>query len=104
MWFFWGRRQRCDQLTHTTYNVIQHAPRFALAIFDPNDPVRYLVLDQPPANAMDLVALAEINEVAEALSLEKSVRVVMLRSALEPIFCTLKCDYMQRSLVQQRQR
>ena len=41
-----------------------------------------VVLDRPPANAIDLVTLAEINEVAEALSMNKSVRVVMLRSAL----------------------
>jgi enoyl-CoA hydratase/carnithine racemase len=45
-----------------------------------------VVLDRPPANAIDLVTLAEINEVAEALSQNKSVRVVMLRSALDPIF------------------
>src|SRR5438270_756280 len=48
--------------------------------------VAEVVLDRPPANAIDLVTLAEINEVAETLSLNESVRVVMLRSALDPIF------------------
>ena len=48
--------------------------------------VAEVVLDRPPANAIDLVTLAEINDVAEALSLDKSVRVVMLRSALELMF------------------
>jgi enoyl-CoA hydratase/carnithine racemase len=45
-----------------------------------------VVLDRPPANAIDLVTLAELNRVAETLSLDKSVRVVKLRSALQPIF------------------
>jgi enoyl-CoA hydratase len=43
-------------------------------------------LDRPPANAIDLVTLAELKQVAEALTTDSAVRVVMLRSALEPIF------------------
>src|SRR4030081_3169217 len=45
-----------------------------------------VLLDRPPANAIDLVMLVELKEVAEALTTEGAVRVVMLRSALEPIF------------------
>jgi enoyl-CoA hydratase/carnithine racemase len=45
-----------------------------------------VLLDRPPANAIDLVTLVELKEVAEALTTEGAVRVVMLRSALEPIF------------------
>jgi enoyl-CoA hydratase/carnithine racemase len=45
-----------------------------------------VVLDRPPANAIDRGTLAELKQVAEALSLDRSVRVVLLRSALETIF------------------
>jgi enoyl-CoA hydratase/carnithine racemase len=45
-----------------------------------------VVLDRPPANAIDMATLAELKRGAEALSLDKSVRAVLLRSALEPIF------------------
>ncbi|TMD56428.1 MAG: enoyl-CoA hydratase/isomerase family protein [Chloroflexi bacterium] len=45
-----------------------------------------VVLDRPPANAIDLVTLAEVKEAAQALSLDRSVRVVLLKSALEHIF------------------
>jgi enoyl-CoA hydratase/carnithine racemase len=45
-----------------------------------------VLLDRPPANAIDLLTLVELKEVAEALTTEGAVRVVMLRSALEPIF------------------
>lgn len=48
--------------------------------------VAEVVLDRPPANAIDLLALVELKQVAEVLSLEKAVRVVMLRSALKSIF------------------
>jgi enoyl-CoA hydratase/carnithine racemase len=45
-----------------------------------------VVLDRPPANAIDLVTLTEVKQAAEALSLDKSVRVVLLKSALAAIF------------------
>src|SRR5437879_10825691 len=45
-----------------------------------------VLLDRPPANAIDLVTLAELKQVAEALTADSTVRVVMLRSALERIF------------------
>jgi enoyl-CoA hydratase len=45
-----------------------------------------VVLDRPPANTIDLVTLAEVKQAAQALSLDKSVRVVLLKSALERIF------------------
>src|SRR5712692_151066 len=45
-----------------------------------------VLLDRPPANAIDLVTLVELKQVAEALTADSAVRVVMLRSALEPIF------------------
>jgi enoyl-CoA hydratase/carnithine racemase len=45
-----------------------------------------VVLDRPPANAIDLLTLAELKQVAELLSLEKAVRAVMLGSALDAIF------------------
>ena len=45
-----------------------------------------VMLDRPPANAIDLVTLAELKQVAEALTADSTVRVVMLRSALERIF------------------
>jgi len=45
-----------------------------------------VLLDRPPANAIDLVTLAELKHVAEALTADSTVRVVMLRSALERIF------------------
>jgi enoyl-CoA hydratase/carnithine racemase len=48
--------------------------------------VAEVVLDRPPANAIDLVTLAELKQAAQALSLDKAVRVVLLKSALEPIF------------------
>ena len=48
--------------------------------------VAEVVLDRPPANAIDQLTLTELKQVAEALSLDESVRAVMLRSALEPIF------------------
>src|SRR5438309_10698502 len=44
-----------------------------------------VLLDRPPANAIDLVTLAELKQVAEALTADSTVRVVMLRSALERI-------------------
>jgi enoyl-CoA hydratase/carnithine racemase len=48
--------------------------------------VAEVVLDRPPANAIDLVTLAELKQAAQALSLDKAVRVVLLKSSLEPIF------------------
>jgi enoyl-CoA hydratase/carnithine racemase len=45
-----------------------------------------VVLDRPPANAIDLVTLGEFKQAAQALSLDKSVRVVLLKSALAAIF------------------
>jgi enoyl-CoA hydratase/carnithine racemase len=45
-----------------------------------------VVLDRPPANAIDMATLAELKRGAEALALDKSVRAVLLKSALEPIF------------------
>jgi enoyl-CoA hydratase len=48
--------------------------------------VAEVTLDRPPANAIDQVTLAELKQVAEALSVDSSVRAVLLRSALEPIF------------------
>src|SRR5207302_10433144 len=45
-----------------------------------------VLLDRPPANAIDLMTLAELKQVAQALTADSAVRVVMLRSALEPIF------------------
>jgi enoyl-CoA hydratase/carnithine racemase len=45
-----------------------------------------VVLDRPPANAIDLVTLGEFKQAAQALSLDKSVRVVLLKSALDRIF------------------
>ena len=45
-----------------------------------------VLLDRPPANTIDLVTLAELKQVAEALTADSTVRVVMLRSALERIF------------------
>jgi enoyl-CoA hydratase/carnithine racemase len=48
--------------------------------------VAEVVLDRPPANAIDLLTLAELKEAAQVLSVDRSVRVVLLSSALEPIF------------------
>src|ERR1700736_5083396 len=48
--------------------------------------VAEVVLDRPPANAIDLVTLAELKQAAEALSLDTAVRVGLLKSAREPIF------------------
>jgi enoyl-CoA hydratase/carnithine racemase len=48
--------------------------------------VAEVVLDRPPANAIDQVTLAELKQVAETLSLDRSVRAVLLRSALGSIF------------------
>src|SRR3982074_413530 len=48
--------------------------------------VAEVTLDRPPANAIDQVTLGELKQVAEALSVDSSVRAVLLRSALEPIF------------------
>lgn len=45
-----------------------------------------VVLDRPPANAIDRQTLAELKQVAEELSVNSSVRVVLLRSALERFF------------------
>ncbi len=45
-----------------------------------------VVLDRPPANAIDLATLAELEQVAAALTADSAVRVVMLRSAVETIF------------------
>jgi enoyl-CoA hydratase/carnithine racemase len=45
-----------------------------------------VLLDRPPANAIDLVTLVELKQVAEALTADRGVRVVILRSALESIF------------------
>src|SRR5438445_4416980 len=45
-----------------------------------------VILDRPPANAIDLVTLIELKQVAEALTADSAVRVVMLRSTLESIF------------------
>src|ERR1700694_1430739 len=45
-----------------------------------------VLLDRPPANAIDLVTLLELKQVSEALTADSAVRVVMLRSALERIF------------------
>jgi enoyl-CoA hydratase/carnithine racemase len=44
------------------------------------------ILDRPPANAIDLVTLIDLKQVAEALTADSAVRVVMLRSTLESIF------------------
>lgn len=48
--------------------------------------VAEVILDRPPANAIDATTLTELKQVAEALSVDKTVRVVMLKSALERIF------------------
>src|SRR6202165_3352405 len=48
--------------------------------------VAAVFLDRPPANAIDMVTLAELKQVAEALTMDSAVRVVMLRSVVEPIF------------------
>ena len=48
--------------------------------------VAEVVLDRPPANAIDLLTLAELKQAAQALSVYRSVRVVLLSSALESIF------------------
>lgn len=48
--------------------------------------VAEVVLDRPPANAIDKHTLIELKQVAEDLSVDRSVRAVLLRSALEPIF------------------
>ena len=48
--------------------------------------VSEVVLDRPPANAIDLLTLAELKQAARALSVDRSVRVVLLSSALERIF------------------
>jgi enoyl-CoA hydratase/carnithine racemase len=48
--------------------------------------VAEVVLNRPPANAIDQLTMAELKQVAEALSVDKTVRVVMLRSSLEAIF------------------
>jgi enoyl-CoA hydratase/carnithine racemase len=58
--------------------------RLRLSIADSG--IAEVVLDRPPANAIDLVTLAEVKEAAQALSLDKSVRVVLLKSGLERIF------------------
>src|SRR6202166_4081683 len=51
-----------------------------------NEGVAEVVLDRPPANAIDLLTLAELKQAAQVLSLDRSVRAVLLCSALEPIF------------------
>jgi len=48
--------------------------------------VAEVVLDRPPANAIDLLTLTELKQAAEVLSVDRSVRVVLLSSALDPIF------------------
>ena len=48
--------------------------------------VAEVVLDRPPANAIDQLTLTELKQVAEVLTSARSVRAVILRSALEPIF------------------
>ena len=48
--------------------------------------VAEVVLDRAPANAIDLLTLTELKQAAEVLSVDRSVRVVLLSSALEPIF------------------
>jgi enoyl-CoA hydratase/carnithine racemase len=48
--------------------------------------VAQVVLDRPPANAIDLQTLAELKQAAQVLSVDRSVRAVLLASALEPIF------------------
>jgi len=48
--------------------------------------VAEVVLDRPPANAIDLQSLAELKQAAQVLSVDRSVRAVLLSSALEPIF------------------
>jgi enoyl-CoA hydratase/carnithine racemase len=58
--------------------------RLRLSIADSG--IAEVVLHRPPANAIDLVTLAEVKEAAQALSLDKSVRVVLLKSGLERIF------------------
>src|ERR1700682_5901030 len=45
-----------------------------------------VVLDRPPANAIDVLTLAELKQAAQVLSVDRSVRAVLLSSALEPIF------------------
>lgn len=46
-----------------------------------------VVLDRPPANALDLVAITELGRVAEILAAEDRVRVVVVSSALDGFFC-----------------
>ena len=48
--------------------------------------VAEVVLDRPPANAIDLQTLAELKQAAQVLSVHRSVRAVLLSSALERIF------------------
>jgi enoyl-CoA hydratase/carnithine racemase len=48
--------------------------------------VAEVVLDRPPANAIDSVTLAELKQAAQVLSVDRAVRAVLLSSALEPIF------------------
>jgi hypothetical protein len=51
-----------------------------------NAGVAEVVLDRPPANAIDFLTLAELKQAAQVLSVDRSVRAVLLSSALEPIF------------------
>jgi enoyl-CoA hydratase/carnithine racemase len=48
--------------------------------------VAEVVLDRPPANAIDLLTLAELKQAAQILSVDRSVRAVLLSSALEAFF------------------
>src|SRR5881397_1932981 len=68
----------------TMHQNSQSSERVRLTI-DPAG-VADVLLDRPPANAIDLMTLAELKQVAEALTTDSAVRVVMLRSALESIF------------------
>lgn len=61
-------------------------PRDRLRLSIDEAGIAEVVLDRPPANAIDLVTLGELRQVAEALSADRAVRAVLLRSALETIF------------------
>lgn len=62
MWFLWDDARGVVRLTHTkrrnNYNFIRREPRIALAISDPDDPLRYLqirgvveAIDDDPSGA-----------------------------------------------------
>jgi enoyl-CoA hydratase/carnithine racemase len=51
-----------------------------------NGGVRPVVLDKPPANALDLALMDEIEETARALDADAATRVVVVRSAVPGMF------------------